>query len=264
VERLRRYRCARQDRRRIAQRSRIRRKDPKVFKGGALTYYGRWDYKIEEAARQGAAGVLLVHDAEAAGYGWSVVQNTWMGAQLSLATADPVAGRALIEGWIQKDAARALFSAAGLDLAAETGRRGACRLQGEVDGVQADATLHLSERQFTSSNVIALLPGASRRREYVLYTAHWDHLGRDPARAPQCVQRRGRGRLRSGRPFGLGTVLPSHQAGRRSVGRVSGVYRRGKRLVGFRILRRAPGFSLADTAAALIWMACATAARRAT
>src|SRR5712672_1855006 len=93
-------------------------KDPKVFRGGTMTYYGRWSYKIEEAARQGAAGVLLVHDGDAAGYGWSLVQSTWTGAQLGLSTADGGAGRAAIEGWIQKDAARALFTAAGLDFTA--------------------------------------------------------------------------------------------------------------------------------------------------
>ena len=93
-------------------------KDPKVFRGGSMTYYGRWAYKVEEAARQGAAGVLLIHDGDATGYGWSVVQSTWTGAQLGLSTADGDAGRAAIEGWIQKDAARALFTAAGLDFTA--------------------------------------------------------------------------------------------------------------------------------------------------
>ncbi|MHB8475547.1 MAG: M28 family metallopeptidase [Steroidobacteraceae bacterium] len=157
-------------------------KDPKVFKGGAMTYYGRWDYKIAEAARQGAAGVLLIHDTDAAGYGWQVVQNTWAGAQLSLAAADTNAGRAAIEGWIHKDAARALFSAAGLDFAAEAAAAARAGFKAVSMGVQADATLKVSVRQFTSSNVIALWPGGSRRHEYVLYTAHWDHLGRDPAR----------------------------------------------------------------------------------
>jgi Zn-dependent M28 family amino/carboxypeptidase len=157
-------------------------KDPQVFKGGAMTYYGRWDYKIEEAARQGAGGVLLVHDADAAGYGWQVIQNTWTGAQLHLATTDGNAGRAVIEGWIEKDAARALFTAAGLDFAAAAAAAAHVGFKATSMGVQADATLHNSVRQFTSNNVIALLPGGSRRREYVLYTAHWDHLGRDPAR----------------------------------------------------------------------------------
>ena len=158
-------------------------KDPKVFKGGAMTYYGRWDYKIEEAARQGAAGVLLVHDAEAAGFGWQVIQSTWMGAQLDLATAAGNGGRAVVEGWIQKDAARAVFAAAGLDFSAAAAAAAHAGFKAISLGVQAEAKLHNSVRQFTSNNVIALLPGASRHREYVVYTAHWDHLGRDPARA---------------------------------------------------------------------------------
>ena len=158
-------------------------KDPKVFRGGAMTYYGRWAYKIEEAARQGAAGVLLIHDADTAGYGWGVVQSTWGGAHLELSAADVAAGHATVEGWIQKDAARELFSAAGLDLAAAAAAAAHAGFKPIPMGLQVDATLHNSVRQFTSSNVIALLPGSSRKREYVLYTAHWDGLGRDPTRA---------------------------------------------------------------------------------
>ena len=158
-------------------------KDPKVFKGGAMTYYGRWAYKVEEAARQGAAGVLLVHESDAAGYGWNVIQSTWTGAQFDLSTADGNAGRAAIEGWSQKDAARALFAAAGLDFAAGAAAAAHAGFKAIPTGLHADATLHNSVRQFTSANVIAQLPGGSRRREYVFYTAHWDHLGRDPARS---------------------------------------------------------------------------------
>lgn len=156
-------------------------KDPKMFKGGAMSYYGRWSYKIEEAARQGAEGVLLVHDADALGYGWDVVRNTWSGPQLDLAGRDT--GRPAVEGWVQKDAARTLFAAAGLDfnvLSAAAGRPG---FKATAMGVRIDATLHNSVRQFSSPNVIAVWPGAKRRREYVLYTAHWDHLGRDPQRS---------------------------------------------------------------------------------
>jgi Zn-dependent M28 family amino/carboxypeptidase len=155
-------------------------KDPRVFRGGSATYYGRWSYKIEEAARQGAAGVLLVHDSNAAGYGWSVVQSTWTGAQLGLATASD-AGRAAIEGWIQKDAARALFTVAGLDFAATAAAAAHAGFKAIPMSLNVDATLHNSVRTFTSANVIAQLPGAGRRREYVVYAAHWDHLGLDPA-----------------------------------------------------------------------------------
>ena len=156
-------------------------KDPKVFRGGTMTYYGRWAYKIEEAARQGAAGVLLIHDAAATGYGWNVVQNTWTGPQLALVSADGTAARrAAIEGWVQQDAARALFSAAGLDFATSSVAAARPGFKAIPMGLHADVTLQNSVRQFTSANVIAQLPGAARRREYVVYGAHWDHLGRDP------------------------------------------------------------------------------------
>jgi Zn-dependent M28 family amino/carboxypeptidase len=157
-------------------------KDPKVFKGGAMSYYGRWAYKIDEAARQGAAGVLLVYDADTAGYGWNVVQNTWGGAQLDLSASAGDAGHATVEGWIQKDAARKLFAAAGLDFEAAAAAAAHSGFKSVPMGLSVDAALHNSVRQFTSANVIALLPGGSRRKEYVLYTAHWDGLGRDPAR----------------------------------------------------------------------------------
>ena len=157
-------------------------KDPKVFKGGAMTYYGRSAYKIEEAARQGAAGVLLVHDSDALGFGWQVVLNAWTGAQLDLATTNGAA-RAAIEGWIQKDAAAALFKAAGTDFAAAAAAAAHSGFKAIPLGVQVDAILRESVRQFTSNNVVARWPGGSRRREYVIYTAHWDHLGRDLSRS---------------------------------------------------------------------------------
>jgi Zn-dependent M28 family amino/carboxypeptidase len=157
-------------------------KDPKVFRGGTMTYYGRWSYKIEEAAKQGAAGVLIIHDNDAAGYAWDVVQNTWSGAQFVLAGADGGAARAAIEGWIQADAAHELFAAAGLDFAAAAAAAAHAGFKAIPLGMQVDAIVHTSIRQFTSNNVIAIWPGGSRRREYVVYAAHWDHLGRDPER----------------------------------------------------------------------------------
>jgi Zn-dependent M28 family amino/carboxypeptidase len=155
-------------------------KDPKMFKGGAMTYYGRWSYKIEEAARHGAAGVLLVHDADALGYGWEVVRNTCAGPQLDLAGSDAV--RPAVEGWVQKDAARTLFAAAGLDFTALSAAAARAGFKASGMGLRVDATLHNSVRQFSSPNVVAIWPGGKRRREYVVYTAHWDHLGRDPQR----------------------------------------------------------------------------------
>src|SRR5271169_3214584 len=85
-------------------------KDPTVFKGNSMSGYGRWAYKVEEAGRQGAEGVLLVHDAEVLGFGWDAVQATWSGAQFELAGADRYSGRAAVEGWIQQSAVRAWFA----------------------------------------------------------------------------------------------------------------------------------------------------------
>jgi Zn-dependent M28 family amino/carboxypeptidase len=158
-------------------------KDPKVFKGGAMTSYGLWAYKVEEAARQGAGGVLLVHDTGAAGYGWDVVQNTWTGPQFELATADGNAGRAAIEAWIDNASARALFAQAGLDFAASTAAAARPGFKAVPMSLSLDATLHNSVRRLVSANVIAVLPGGSRHKENVTYVAHWDHLGTDPARA---------------------------------------------------------------------------------
>jgi Zn-dependent M28 family amino/carboxypeptidase len=154
--------------------------DPRVFKGDTMTSYGRWAYKFEEAARRGAAGVLLIHDTAAAGYGWNVVVNSWTGAQLESAANDAVAGRAAIEGWITFDAGRALFAQAGLDftgLVAAAARPG---FKAVAMGLKVDAQVHNTLRHLNSPNVVALLPGTKRKREYVIYSAHWDHLGRAP------------------------------------------------------------------------------------
>jgi Zn-dependent M28 family amino/carboxypeptidase len=158
-------------------------KDPKVFKGNAETYYGRWTYKFEEAARQGAAGVLLLHETGAAGYGWNVVVNGHLGPQLDLASPDDNAGRAAVEGWVSAAAGRAMFQQAGLDYAALTAAASRPGFKAVPMGLKADALLHATTRRFTSSNVIAMLPGSKRKREYVLYTAHWDHLGRQSPQA---------------------------------------------------------------------------------
>lgn len=151
-------------------------KDPTLFKGNAMTEYGRVTYKVEEAARQGAQGVLLIHDAQAAGVGWNAVQATWTGAQFELPAADAYAGRAAIEGWIQIDAARALFAAAGIDFGRTATAAAHPGFKGRALGVFIDASLHNAIRSFNSQNVIAIWPGRSGH-EFVMYTAHWDSLG---------------------------------------------------------------------------------------
>jgi len=161
-------------------------KDPTVFKGNAMTEDGRLAYKVEEAARQGAQGVLLIHDSQAMGYGWNVIQATWTGAQFELAAAGGYAGRAAIEGWIQNDAARALFAAVGLDFTRLAVAAAYPGFKAVPMGIKVDATLHNAIRAFNSQNVIALWPG-SRGHEYVMYTAHWDSLGVDEARPGHSV-----------------------------------------------------------------------------
>jgi len=154
-------------------------KDPTLFRGNSLSYYGRWAYKVAEAARHGASAVLLIHDAAALGYGWNGVVNTWTGPQLELAAADGHAGRAMLEGWLSKEAGRGLFAAAGLD--ADSSMRAASRagFKAIPMRLQVDAAIENAIRRFDSANVLALLPGGSRKHEYVVYCAHWDGLGRD-------------------------------------------------------------------------------------
>ncbi|HEX3914833.1 MAG TPA: M28 family peptidase [Steroidobacteraceae bacterium] len=157
-------------------------KEPTLFKGDAMTGYGRLAYKVEEAARQGAQGVLIIHDAALLGFGWNAVQATWTGAQFELPAADSNAGRTAIEGWLQNAAARALFSAAGIDF--ESTARAAAHpgFKAVPLGINIDAAIHNSLRSFNSQNVLALLPGR-KGHDYVMYAAHWDSLGQDPARA---------------------------------------------------------------------------------
>jgi Zn-dependent M28 family amino/carboxypeptidase len=155
-------------------------KDPTVFKGNAMSEYGRDAYKMEEAARQGAQGVLLIHDAAVAGYGWNAVQATWSGAQFELKAADANAGRAAIEGWLQNDAARALFKDAGVEFARTVVAAAHPGFKAVPLRLSADATIHNAIRAFNSQNVLAIWPGR-KSHEYVLYTAHWDSLGIDAA-----------------------------------------------------------------------------------
>ena len=157
-------------------------KDPSIFRGNTLTVYGRWQYKLEEAARQGASGVLLVADPAVLGFGWDTVLSTWGGAQFELPAADGYASRAAIEGWIQLDAVRAIFADAGLDFASVAAAAGHAGFKAVPIRAKVDATLNDTMRPFDSQNVVALLPGGKRRDEYVLYTAHWDGLGTDRGR----------------------------------------------------------------------------------
>lgn len=148
------------------------------FQGKTMTYYGRWSYKYEEASRQGAAGALIVHETAPASYGWSVVANSWSGPQYGLVTADAGASRVAMEGWLSLDAAKQVFADAGLDFAEQKAKAKMGPHHQAMD-VSASITVNNSFKKSVSNNVIATIPGAKYPDEHVIYTAHWDHLGKD-------------------------------------------------------------------------------------
>ena len=150
--------------------------DRTLFKGDTMTYYGRWTYKYEEAARQGAAGIIIVHQTEPASYGWSVVSNSFTGAKLYLQQNDKHLSRCKVEGWMTEDAAKKLFSAAGItgDIRAIARKRD---FKAIPLNLNATLTIHNKLKYSTSHNVIAVLKGSTSPNECILYTAHWDHLG---------------------------------------------------------------------------------------
>ena len=151
--------------------------EPDRFGGKGLTYYGRWTYKFEEAARHGAAGVLLIHTDASASYGWSVVQNSWMAERFQLASGK---GGSALQGWMTESTARSLFQASGLDLdalraAAESKHFKPVAIKARIKG-ETRAEVRLVE-QF---NVVGIVPGTDPKLkdEVVIYSAHWDHLGK--------------------------------------------------------------------------------------
>lgn len=154
--------------------------DVELFNGNAMTYYGRWTYKYEEAARQGAAAVLIVHETGAAGYPWEVVTGSWSGDQISLASDNKGADRVAVEGWIHGDKAAELFAAMGMDFAALVKQASSREFTAQVLPAKANVELALSHRYSESRNVLALIPGHQRSDEVVVYMAHWDHLGNKP------------------------------------------------------------------------------------
>jgi Zn-dependent M28 family amino/carboxypeptidase len=148
------------------------------FNGKAMTYYGRWTYKFEEAARQGAAGAIIVHDTYPASYGWATVQSSWSGPQAYARRADGGADQTLVNGWVQKPVAQALLNSAGRDLARLSAAAKRPGFKPVPLGVTVSTGFDNSIRRFASKNVIGVLPGSERPDEYVLHSAHWDHLGR--------------------------------------------------------------------------------------
>jgi Zn-dependent M28 family amino/carboxypeptidase len=154
--------------------------DPDLFNGRAMTYYGRWTYKYEEAARQGAACAIIVHETEPAAYGWGVVQNGWTGPNFSLVTEDGNASRCAVESWVTLDAARKIFEAAGKNYDALKKKAENKGFKPVPLGLKASLTMENKIRNAVSQNVVGLLPGSTRADEFIIYTAHWDHFGKNP------------------------------------------------------------------------------------
>ena len=160
-------------------------KDPNLFNGKAMTYYGRWVYKFEEAARQGAEAMIIIHDTEPAAYPWQVVETSWSGKQIDLKRPDLGASRIKLEGWITYDIATELFNNSGLDL--EEQKLNALSRDFKpipMKGLKLNAQLINNLSFSTSHNVAAIKEGTVRPDEYVLLMAHWDHLGTREEHSP--------------------------------------------------------------------------------
>jgi Zn-dependent M28 family amino/carboxypeptidase len=147
------------------------------FGGKAMTYYGRWTYKYEEAARRGAAGVMVVHETAPASYGWATVKNSNTNVQFDIVRQNPAASHTPFETWIQRDVAVQLFKNAGLDF--EAAKQAAKRRDFQPIDLKStvNATASANVSTITSHNVVGILPGKTHPDETVIYSAHWDHLG---------------------------------------------------------------------------------------
>ena len=150
------------------------------FNGKAMTYYGRWTYKYEEAARQGAAGVLIIHETAPASYGWGVVEGSWSGEQLNLTFADQNLGRSALEGWITLDLAEQLFAEMGTSYAEMKSLALSKDFQPvAMEGMKLSSKMINSIRTSDSHNVVGYVEGSEAPEEFVLIMGHWDHLGVD-------------------------------------------------------------------------------------
>ena len=152
--------------------------DPNVFKGDAMTYYGRWTYKFEEGARKGAAAVLIVHEEKPAGYPFKVVQGN-LNEKFDLVTPDKNMSRVNIEGWITTDAARKILALGGQDFETLKKQARTREFKPVPLGLKASMAVKNTLRTIDSQNVVAKLEGSDPKLkdEYVVYSAHWDHLG---------------------------------------------------------------------------------------
>jgi len=151
-------------------------RDEEIFNGRAMTYYGRWTYKFEEAARQGASGALIIHQTEPASYGWDVVRNSWSGTQYGIGE-DSGEPKLEAEGWIQKEVARELFARIGKDLDEELASAALPDFQAYSMDMYASADFYNEFEHSECHNVIGYIEGSTYPDETIFYMAHWDHLG---------------------------------------------------------------------------------------
>ena len=154
--------------------------DTSLFTGKTMTYYGRWTYKYEEAARQGATGAIIIHETGAAGYPWAVVRNSWTGPQFYLENNDLSKSELQFKGWVTGEAAKRFFESAGMDfgqLSKTASQRG---FKPVNLNLKTSVQFKNQVEHVKSNNVAALWPGVDRANEYIVYTAHWDHFGINP------------------------------------------------------------------------------------
>lgn len=154
-------------------------KDPELFKGETMTYYGRWTYKFEEAARQGAAGAIVIHETAPASYPWEVVAGSWTGAQFDLVRPDKGMSRAAMEGWVTHAQAKKLFKYAGLNLKKMEDSAASKDFKAvPMTGLTLNAQIDNEIKESKSQNIAGGIIGSKYPDEYVLYMGHWDHLGK--------------------------------------------------------------------------------------
>jgi len=151
--------------------------DASLFEGNTMTYYGRWTYKYEEAARQGAAGAIIVHETKPASYGWNVIESSWTGAQYHLPAKEVNEPAIDVEMWISVDKAKELFAKSGKDFYQEKAKAKSKGFKALSLELKANVAVKNSIESSTSNNVIATIKGSEKPDEHVVYMAHWDHLG---------------------------------------------------------------------------------------
>lgn len=159
--------------------------DESLFEGKRMTYYGRWTYKFEEAARKGASGALVIHDDAGASYGWGVVKNSWAGEQFDLPARTDPEPRLPVQGWLTGESAARLFADAGLDLEKMREAAGKRGFRAVPLGAKVSLELNSTISEKSSRNVVGILPGSETPEEAIVYMAHWDHLGKHEGEGDQ-------------------------------------------------------------------------------